>query len=273
MSKTRRRIQKKDSHLNFDKYDFYKRSVQSPDSDVEFFLKTYRELKSREPMSLREDFCGTFLVCCEWVKLSKKFKAFGVDLDPEPLSYGRTHYLPKLKSEEQKRVKTMEANVLGPQLPRVDISVACNFSYFIFKSRNLLKKYFANCLKHLNSNGILVLDCFGGSDCQDEIVDETKFRKFTYYWHQESFDPVSNNAIFHIHFKPKGQKKVQNVFSYDWRMWTIPELREVLSEVGFKRSHIYWEGTNRSGGGDGKFKRTEKGEACASWIAYIIAEK
>ena len=56
-------------------------------------------------------------------------------------------------------------------------------------------------------------------------------------------------------------------------MWSIPELRELLAEVGFKKTHIYWEGTNRKGFGNGIFTRTEKGEPCESWIAYVVAEK
>ena len=56
-------------------------------------------------------------------------------------------------------------------------------------------------------------------------------------------------------------------------MWSLPELREILAEVGFKKTHVYWEGTTKSGEGNGVFTRTEKGEACESWIAYIAAEK
>ena len=70
-----------------------------------------------------------------------------------------------------------------------------------------------------------------------------------------------------------GQKKNERVFTYDWRMWSIPELRDILFEVGFKKTHIYWEGTTKAGEGDGNFTRTEKGESCLSWIAYIAAEK
>ncbi|MEZ0392177.1 MAG: class I SAM-dependent methyltransferase, partial [Pseudobdellovibrionaceae bacterium] len=116
-------------------------------------------------------------------------------------------------------------------------------------------------------------DCFGGSQCYDAIEEPTKHRGFTYYWDQTGFDPVSNRALFYIHFKPKGGKKVEKVFTYDWRMWSIPELREILEEVGFKKTHVYWEGTTKAGEGDGIFTRTEKGESCLSWIAYIAAEK
>ena len=50
-----------------DKFDLYQKSVQHPDHEVEFFEQAYREAFDRKPWSLREDFCGTFAVCCQWV--------------------------------------------------------------------------------------------------------------------------------------------------------------------------------------------------------------
>jgi len=158
-------------------------------------------------------------------------------------------------------------------MPATDIAIAMNFSYFVFKSRQMMKQYFANSYKALKKDGVFIMDLFGGSQCYDAIEEPTKHRGFTYYWDQTGFDPVTNRALFHIHFRPEGKKKIEQVFTYDWRMWTIPELREMLEEVGFKRSHVYWEGTTRAGTGDGVFTRTEKGESCLSWIAYIAAEK
>lgn len=273
MSSTRRRVHKKKPRILFDKYALYKRAVQSPDADVEFLRRVYRESRKKDPVILREDFCGTFAVCCEWVKLNKKFKAVGVDLDPAPMEYGRQNYFVELKEEQKKRLSLLEGNVLSSRLPAADISIAMNFSYFIFKTRQQMKTYFANALKALKKDGIFILDIFGGSLCYDENEEKTNYKKFMYYWHQTGFDPVTNKALFHIHFREKGHAKRERVFSYDWRMWSIPEIREILEEVGFKKTHVYWEGTTRNGEGDGNFTRTEKGEACESWIAYIVGEK
>lgn len=272
-AKTRKRVSKKGSERVFDKYALYKKAVQSPDTDVEFLRKVYRELRKKEPRTLREDFCGTFALSCEWVKLSRKFEAVGVDLDPEPIEYGRANYLSKLREDQQKRVRLIEGDVLKTGLAPADIAIAMNFSYFVFKTRELMRAYFANVYKSLRPNGLFVVDLFGGSLCHDENEEKTSHGSFTYFWDQEGFDPVTNRAQFHIHFKLKGEKKQERVFSYDWRMWTIPELREIMAEAGFKRTHVYWEGTTKAGTGDGVFTRTEKGEACQSWIAYIAAEK
>lgn len=270
---TRRRVHKSHPKRIFDKYDLYMKAVQSPDVDVLFYRRVYRELRKKDPRILREDFCGTFALCAEWVKLNKNHKAYGVDLDPEPIEYGKRHYLEKLNDQQKERVHLIEKDVLKPGLPHADIIAAMNFSYFIFHQRETMKKYFQNVRQTLKPGGIFILDVFGGSECADENEERTNCGKFYYFWHQRGFDPVSAKAKFNIHFQMRGQKKINDVFTYDWRMWSIPELREILREVGFRKSHVYWEGTDKKGEGNGVFTRTEKGEECEAWIAYIAAEK
>lgn len=257
----------------FDKYYYYKRSVQSPDTDVEFLSKAYKEIKGGDATSFREDFCGTFSISCEWVKLNGKHTAYGVDLEPETIEYGRQNYMSKLSEDEQSRITLLNKNVMDKDLPHVDIVCAQNFSYFIFKKREILRKYFENVYRTLNKDGVFVIDIFGGSQCYEPNEEETDHDDFSYYWDQDSFDPVSNEAQFYIHFKRKGEKKRRECFSYDWRMWTLPEVREIMEEAGFSRTHVYWEGTDEDGDGDGEFERVIKGEDCESWIAYVAAEK
>jgi SAM-dependent methyltransferase len=270
--KVRRRVSKKSDRRVFDKYDYYRRAVQSAESDVEFIRDTYKELKKKNALILREDFCGTFALSTEWIKLNPRHEATGIDLDPEPMEYGRQNYLSKLKPDQQRRMKLFERNVLNPDLPKADIVLAMNFSYFCFKSRDVMKLYFSNVYKSLDKDGIFITDCFGGTQCQGPIEDTNKLDGFTYYWDQTSFDPVTNEALFYIHFRVGGQK-IEKVFTYDWRLWSIPELREIMAEAGFKKTHVYWEGTARDGSGNGVFTRTEQGESCDSWIAYVVAEK
>jgi SAM-dependent methyltransferase len=259
--------------LPFDKYDLYRDAVQSPEDDVEFYLERYKEIrKGQKPKVLREDFCGGGAISCEWVKLDKAHKSSGLDLDSEPMDYGRAHYISKLTAEQQRRVALIKKDVLSGNLPSADIAVAVNFSYFLFKKREILKKYFKNVYDSLNHKGLFILDIFGGTQCTDMIEDRNVHKKFTYYWDQQSFDPVSNEAYFEIHFRYKN-KKYENVFSYDWRMWSIPEVKELLLEVGFQDSKVYWEGDDKKGGGNGIFSQVEKGEACLSWIAYIVGIK
>ena len=263
----------------FDKYFYYNLSVQSADADVEFFDRVYKELRSgKKAQSLREDFCGAFDICCEWVKLDSDKRAYGVDFDSEPLEYGKRSYIPRLSEPQKQRVELVKGDVLETPLKSVDITCAVNFSYFIFKERKVLKEYFQRVYNSLNENGVFVMDCFGGSQCQESNEEETEYEdeKFSYFWDQDSFDPLNNNAVFNIHFKRFGEAKRQKVFTYDWRMWSIPELKDILEEVGFKKTDIYWEGTDEDGEGDGvytKVKDGEKGEECEAWVAYLVASK
>lgn len=259
--------------LPFDKYAFYNQAVQSPGEDVKFYQRVYKQVRNgKKAKTLREDFCAAGAICCEWAKMSPDNIAIGLDLDQEPMNYGLDNYVAALKPEQQSRVTLIQKNVLSPNLPKADITVAVNFSYFFFKQREMLKEYFANAYSALNDNGIFVIDIFGGTQCTGAIEDKTVHKNFTYYWDQKDFDPINNEAYFEIHFKYKG-KKYEGVFNYDWRMWTIPEMRELMHEVGFKDSIVYWEGTNKKGEGNGIFKKMQVGEACESWIAYIAGVK
>lgn len=259
--------------LPFDKYDLYSQSVQAPDSDVGFFLDTYKELRGgRVPHILREDFCGTFSICCEWVKLDPQNVAHGLDLDPEPIDYGKKRYLKALTPEEQRRVRIQLKNVLDRDVPKSDIIAAQNFSYCIFHKREELRAYLENAFFSLNNGGIMLMDIFGGSQTQGPIEDCTEDKDFNYYWDQHSFDPISHRAKFSIHFSLKGGKKYRDCFTYDWRLWTIPEIREMMEEVGFRKTHVYWEGSQGEEG-NGIFTRQEVGEDCESWIAYVVGEK
>lgn len=257
----------------FDKYWYYRHSVQSPDLDVRFMQNCYRSLRKKSAYSFREDFCSTFALSCEWVKLGKLYRSIAVDIDSKPLKYGKENNLAHLNSQQQNRLSIIHDNVLDCRTAKVDIISALNFSYFILKQREDLKKYFLNCLKSLNKNGLLVLDCFGGSQCFQANEEQVNHGTFTYYWDQESFDPISHRAVFHIHYKRRGEKKRKKVFSYDWRFWTIPEIKDLLQEVGFRKVHIYWEGTDEDGEGNSRFTRRKKGEECESWVAYIMSEK
>ena len=256
-----------------DKYWYYRHSVQCPEDEVEFIENTFKEIRGKQPEVLCEDFCAAFAISCEWVKSKKNRTAIAVDLDTEPLEYGKANYLTELKKEAQDRLQIINSNVLNPELPKCQVIGAYNFSYFIFKKRQELKEYLESCYNRLSDDGLLIMDSFGGSDAQLANEEVTEFDGFKYYWDQEYFDPINYHAKFHIHYKPKGKKKVKSVFTYDWRLWTLPEVRELLEEVGFKRSHIYWEGTGDDGEGNGEFTRETKGEECEGWLAYIVAEK
>lgn len=259
---------------SFDKYDLYIRAVQSPESDATFLNDIYKKIRKKTPSLLREDFCGTFSLCCEWVKLDKKKKAFGVDKDQSALQYGKNKILSKLKDHQRSRVKLYKKDVLDSKLPQADILAALNFSYYCFKQREVLLSYFKNVYKRLKKDGIFVTDSVGGPSCQEPNEEFTDYGDFIYFWDQDSYDFITQEANFYIHFQKKGQKKVEKVFRYDWRLWTLREVRDLMEEVGFKKTHVYWEKPDEKGDGSGEFVPMENAEeALDSWVAYIVGEK
>jgi len=262
---------------DFDKYYYYSRSVQSPVEELELLEAFYTEASATGAKArvLREDFCGTFTNCCEWVKRGADRHAHAVDLDREPLAYGEKNIMALLKPEDRARITMHQSNVLGEEMPRADIIAALNFSYFIFKERAVLKRYMENCLRTLNEGGVLIMDCFGGTACTEANEEETEYEeeKFSYFWDQQGFDPLTNEAKFAIHFQLQGEERRDNQFVYDWRMWSPPELRDLLMECGFKKVSFYWEGTDDEGNGDGEFKQANSGEECESWVTYAVASR
>ena len=257
----------------FDKYKYYEKSVQNPSNEVEFFNEKYSEIRGRKAKTLREDFCGTGAISCEWVKQSPEHFAWGIDLDPEPVEYGKANHASKLDDESRERMSYILENVLSVETEKVDICFAFNFSYFIFKKRAELLSYFKAVREALNDDGVFFIDLFGGPDSQTEMTDVITHDGFKYYWECQTFNPINNHCRFAIHFKRKGEQKRKDVFVYEWRMWVMSELRDIMDEAGFSKTLGYWEGEDDDGGGDGEFFATEEAENCEAWVTYIAAIK
>ena len=235
-----------------DKYDLYQKSVQSPEFESDFMATVFKKVYKRDATILREDFCGTHAVCCEWLKKGKADRqAWGVDLDPEPLAWGKTHNQDKLSEGQKERLHLVEDNVLTAQAPTADVIAAQNFSFWIFKTRDDLRTYFSKVFRNLNNEGVLVLDMMGGAEAiTDDSEEETEHDGFTYVWDQDYFDPVTHDCTFNIHFRFDDGSEIKNAFSYHWRLWTLPEVQEILKEAGFNKVEVYWEGADEDGEGN-----------------------
>lgn len=262
-----------------DKFELYQKSVQHSDHEVEFFEQAYREAFKRKPQSLREDFCGTFAVCCDWVKAGPKRTAMGVDLCPETLQWGKDHNLSALKAGEQKRVTILEQDVRKKNKPQVDVLAAQNFSFWIFKTRKEVTKYFRIAHANLNDRGIMVMDMMGGGGClvegQTDKRTIVKGKKgFKYHWEQARFNPITADCSFYISFKFPDGSKLNRAFEYHWRFWSIPEVREMLRDAGFSASYVYWEKDEEDGDDDAPdWYKCAEAPSDDCWIAYIVAVK
>lgn len=256
-----------------DIHDLYERAVQAVDVEAEFLRDTFRALRGREALSLREDFCGTANLSCEWVRGGARRRAIGVDVDTDVLDWGRRNRVASLPATARARVELLHDDVRTVSTEPVDLVGAFNFSYFCFKTREEMRNYFARVRAGLKPDGVFFLDAFGGPDASDLMKEKTKVDGFTYIWEQAEFEPVTSRILCHIHFKFPDGSKIKRAFTYDWRLWTLPELRELLLEAGFASVRVYWEGDDGKGGGNGEFREHATGEADLAWIAYLVAEK
>ncbi len=261
-----------------DKYALYEASVQDVVSDADIIREVYKKIYPlKTPHILREDFCGTFSLCCEWVKKGTQYKSIGIDLSSETIEYGKKNHLSKLSKDEQKRVSIYQKNVKS-KTKKADIIVANNFSYFIFLTRKELCAYFKHCLSSLTDDGLLQMDIFGGPEAEEVLEEKTtitdnKIKTFKYIWELADFNPITRKGNFYIHFQFPKAKRISKAFHYYWRMWTIPEIRELLYEAGFTETYIFWEEDDEDGDGTGEFYLTEKEENDPTWLAYIVAGK
>jgi hypothetical protein len=255
-----------------DKYRLYEESVQQVEADIALIDRLYKKRYGRAPVTLREDFCGTAAMCCEWVRGGERNRAVGVDLEPSVLAWCRDHHFPKLDSDERSRIELRRANVLADDDAVYDVTCAFNFSFFCFKTRQALGDYFRQARRSLGRHGLYMIDLYGGADSQRTMTETREQEGFDYVWDQNVFDPISYDVINHIHFEFPDGSELRRAFTYDWRLWSIPELRELLAEAGFRESEVYWEGTDRkTNEPNGIYRKVTSAPDDPAWIAYIAA--
>jgi hypothetical protein len=257
-----------------DRHELYQESVQDVDAEIDFIEQTWSDLRDRPAELLREDFCGTAHTACEWVKRNALHHAIGVDLDPEVLEWGELNNLSQLNNEQYERISLLQANVLGLRTELADIVLAMNFSYFLFLARSELLEYFISVFDGLTDDGIFFLDAYGGYDAPKVLQEERECDGFTYIWDQATFNPINSRMDCHIHFDFPDKSRIEKAFSYHWRLWTLPEIQELLIEAGFDTVTVYWEGTDEeTNEGDGIYSPAEVGDPDPGWVCYIVAEK
>jgi len=255
-----------------DRHALYQEAVQCVETEIDFVDQTFEDLRGRKARVLREDFAGTANTSCVWVRRRKGNRAIAIDLDEEVLDWGRRHNVEPM-GEDSARVALLLEDVLQVKTDPVDAVLAHNFSYWLFKDRSSLRCYFEKVHGDLFADGLFFLDAYGGSEAYTIVTDKTKNKGFTYLWEQAAFNPVTADMTCYIHFRFSDGSKMRRAFTYEWRLWTLPEIRELLAEAGFTRSTVYWEGTDEeTGEGDGQFHPTDVGDADPAWVVYVVAE-
>jgi hypothetical protein len=267
-----------------DRHVLYEEAVQAVDFDLDFFERTYRAYRKKKFTTLREDFCGTAALATDWVRRNNNHKAWGVDLDRPTLDWGLAHHVAQLKPPAQNRLKLIEGNVLSAKTPPTEVTVAFNFSYWIFMTREELLTYFKKVYKDLAPTGLFFMDAFGGQDAMGNKKDKrkipkvvrsdgNKIPKYTYIWDQAHYNVINHHITCHIHFRFSDGSRIDKAFTYHWRLWTLPEIRELLAEAGFSESHVYLHGWDEDGESDEIYRRRTDYKNELSWVGYVVAVK
>jgi len=113
---------------------------------------------------------------------------------------------------------------------------------------------------------------FGGTEALEPVEEERWVDEdFKYVWDQDEFLPGTADLRCYIHFRfPDGSQR-KRAFTYEWRLWTMPEIKDLLHEAGFSQVISYFEEYDEDGDGTGEFSVNEHGDACESWLAYVVA--
>ncbi|KAK9280048.1 hypothetical protein L1049_013733 [Liquidambar formosana] len=167
-------------------------------------------------------------------------------------------------------------------LPARDIVCAFNYSCCCLHKRGELISYFKHVLDALSrKGGIFVMDLYGGTSSECELRLQRKFPSFTYVWEQAEFDIIQRKTRISLHFHLlKQQKKLRHAFSYSWRLWSLPEIKDCLEEAGFQSVH-FWirqmpdtevvRSTEGFGvGRDVKYEEVTSFQQQDAWNAYVV---
>ena len=268
--KKRNKATQKSLASRADPHDCYQKSVQSPETDLEFFVQRFKERRTRVPTSLREDFCGTAYLSSFWVADDPKRSAVCVDFDRKTLDWGRERNFTPSAAE---RVSFRCTDVRDVRSPVVDIACAMNFSFCVFKQRQELLSYFAAVHKGLADDGIFICELYGGTEAIVEIEEPRAVDDFTFIWHQAAYNPITSETLCHIHFEFEDGSRLDKAFTYDWRLWSIPEVKELMTEAGFTSIDVYWEAVDDEGDGTGEHRLTTEEENQEGWLVLIVAAK
>lgn len=252
-----------------DRHRLYERAVQDPDADLDLLERVLRG-SGTPARRLREDFSGTAALSARWVQRGETRTAVAVDLDPAVHHWARRYRLPELGAAAE-RLELHTGDVLEPPRGRYDAIVALNFSYGVFRTRAALLGYLRAARRGLAPGGALVLDAFGGWDAQKELVERRRLGGgVTYVWEQEGFDPVTHRLRCAIHFEFAKGRPIRRAFEYDWRLWSLPELTELLAEAGLDDVEVLWDVSTTPAA---RYLPRASARNHAGWIAYVVGRR
>jgi len=217
-----------------DRHELYERAVQSPAMQARF-LRALLGPRREGAVTLGEDFCAAGAVARAFLTLDADHFAVCVDLDREALDRLSEMLDPAFAGS----LTIRHQDVFEAQDP-VDILAALNFSLCEIHERERLVEYLRNARRRLNPGGLLIADLYGGADAMaiGESVERLPYGT-RYVWEQRQVNPLTGRVVNAMHFRLPSGETLRDAFVYDWRLWTVPELRDALREAGFASTEVH----------------------------------
>ncbi|CAI7844647.1 unnamed protein product, partial [Closterium sp. NIES-54] len=208
-----------------------------------------------------------YMSSAEWLRGDPRRTALGLDFDEQALSWGIRENFSSLPGSARGRACMLLGDVRDP----------------------------------------LTSARFACPDVLDEPDGENEQSRREYTWEQERFDAVTRTTRISLHFRVPhdwapasssayaadstarrgGRKRQQpkrvlrSAFSYSWRLWTIPEVRELMQEAGFDSVHVWMRKMPDLADREDEEEEVEMDEHAAfeevetflqtdSWNAYVV---
>jgi hypothetical protein len=256
-----------------DRHRLYERSVQSTEDEVPLIAQIYEERRGRKPRMLREDFCGTANLACAWVRDNQRHHAVGVDIDSHVLQWGHENNLSQLTPGELRRISLVNDDVLEASTPPRPTYSSRSISATGYSSAA------TSCLRTFRaarrSLAGTVSSCSTSSAVPTRSPNAGSARPSAASPSLGAGELRADQRRLPVPHPLRLSRRVEarRAFSYDWRLWTLPEVRELLAEAGFRRTAVYWEQTGSDGEGNGEYAPAERGDSDPAWIAYVVADR
>lgn len=222
------------------RYDLYELCVQDPRMQARFL----RAVHGGDARVLCEDFCGPASIARAWLAIDEDHSAAAVDRDTEPLEHAQ------LRAYDQgfalDRLRLLAADVREAREPS-HIIAAFNFAVCELHARADLLAYLRGVRARLAAagvGGIFAADLYGGPNAfeqgsQELVLESPWGGDVVYEWEQRRADPFTARVVNAIHFTLPDGSVMRDAFRYDWRLWSVPELRDALIEAGFRKTEVY----------------------------------
>ncbi len=219
--------------MDHNKHDLYELCVQSPKDLVPLL----RAIHGHNPSVLGEDFAGTAAVSHLWVERAG-CSAIAVDFDEETLA----------RRGEHERIAKHHCDVREISDP-CDLLFVGNFSIGYLHTRAELVAYLKHARTRLEQSGsVFVCDTYGGESAytlggvhRAHPMPGGKLCRYT--WEQHAADPTTGMVTNLIHFRVERagviEFELEDAFVYEWRLWSIPELRDAMADAGFTETLVY----------------------------------